>query len=143
MPFIPHTPDDIRGMLAELNLNHIDELFDEIPAELRATSLRIPEGKNEMDMLKLAEKMAQSNQNLLCFLGAGSYEHHIPAAVWDLASRGEFMTAYTPYQAEASQGTLQLLYEYQTMMCELTGMEVSNASSTRSMAVSPLTRKLP
>lgn len=129
MPYIPHTPEDTKSMLASIGVNDIQALFDEIPVSLQYKGyLDLPEGINEMDMLKEANRLANKNRNGICFIGAGCYEHHIPAAVWDIASRGEFLTAYTPYQAEASQGTLQLLYEYQTMICELTGMEVANAS---------------
>ena len=129
MPYIPHTSEDTEKMLAAIGVNGIQALFDEIPTSLQYDGFQnIPAGINEMDMLKEAQHLANKNRNGICFIGAGCYEHHIPAAVWDIASRGEFLTAYTPYQAEASQGTLQLLYEYQTMICELTGMEVSNAS---------------
>jgi glycine dehydrogenase subunit 1 len=129
MPYIPHTPKDCSAMLDAIGAQDIQTLFDEIPASLLYPGFQnIPQGINEMDMLKAAQNLANKNHNGICFMGAGCYEHHIPAAVWDIASRGEFLTAYTPYQAEASQGTLQLLYEYQTMICELTGMEVSNAS---------------
>src|SRR3990167_10303283 len=128
MPFIPHTDLETKEMLKEVNASSIDELFAEIPRALRAKDFNLPLGLNEMTMQKTAEQLAAKNKNLVCFLGAGSYEHHIPAAVWDIASRGEWMTAYTPYQAEASQGTLQLLYEFQTMMAELTGMDVANVS---------------
>lgn len=129
MPYIPHTQEDTESMLDSIGVKDIENLFDEIPASLQYQGFRhILEGLSEMDMLKQAQALADKNSNGLCFVGAGSYEHHIPAAVWDLTSRGEFLTAYTPYQAEASQGTLQLLYEYQTMIAELTGMEVANAS---------------
>ena len=129
MPYIPHTPDDRSAMLASIQVPDIESLFDEIPISLQHGELKnIPTGMSEMEMLKHANRLAHNNQNGTCFIGAGCYEHHIPAAVWDIASRGEFLTAYTPYQAEASQGTLQLLYEYQTMIAELTGMEVANAS---------------
>ncbi len=129
MPYIPHTPKDTQKMLASIGVNDTQALFDEIPASLQYAGFQnMPAGLNEMDMLKEAQHLANKNQNGICFIGAGCYEHHIPSAVWDIASRGEFLTAYTPYQAEASQGTLQLLYEYQTMICELTGMDVSNAS---------------
>lgn len=129
MPFIPHTAEDTKEMLKSIGVNDIQTLFDEIPTALQYVGFQnIPVGINEMDMLKEAHYLANKNRNGICFIGAGCYEHHIPAAVWDIASRGEFLTAYTPYQAEASQGTLQLLYEYQTMICELTGMEVANAS---------------
>lgn len=129
MPYIPHTPEDTQDMLSTIGASNLHTLFDEIPPSLHYAGFQqIPAGVNEMDMLKEAQNLANKNRNGICFMGAGCYEHHIPAAVWDIASRGEFLTSYTPYQAEASQGTLQLLYEYQTMMCELTGMEVANAS---------------
>lgn len=129
MPFIPHTDAEIKEMLDTVGVNSINDLFSEIPADLQVNDLPgIPEGLTEMELARLMQQRAEQNQNGLCFIGAGAYEHHIPAAVWDITSRGEFMTAYTPYQAEASQGTLQLIYEYQTMMASLTGMDVSNAS---------------
>jgi len=129
MPYIPHTEEDVKTMLSSMSLSDVDSLFDEIPSELRCKDFQsIPDSSNEMQMLQHAAALASQNNNGICFLGAGAYEHHIPAAVWDIATRGEYLTAYTPYQAEASQGTLQLLYEYQTMMAELTAMEVSNAS---------------
>lgn len=129
MPFIPHTEQDIQKMLDVIGVDSIDDLFDEIPTHLRAKPLdKVPQGLSEMEMMRLMSERAQQDAGALCFIGAGAYEHHIPAAVWDIATRGEFMTAYTPYQAEASQGTLQLIYEYQSMMCALTGMAVSNAS---------------
>jgi glycine cleavage system P protein (glycine dehydrogenase) subunit 1 len=129
MPFIPHTDDDTREMLKAIGVDNIEQLFDEIPAELRATSLNdVPAGQNEMAVTRQLHERAAQDTQPLSFLGAGAYEHHIPAAVWQLTTRGEFYTAYTPYQAEASQGTLQVLYEFQTMMAELTAMDVSNAS---------------
>jgi len=128
MPFVPHTESDVAKMLDTIGLDSIDQLFDEIPAHLRAKPLQVPEGLSEMEMLRRMGERATQDSGALCFIGAGAYEHHIPSAVWDVATRGEFMTAYTPYQAEASQGTLQLIYEYQTMMSALTGMDVSNAS---------------
>ena len=129
MPYIPHTAEDTQSMLESIDAPNIQALFDEIPLSLQHGELsHIPAGISEMAMLKHAQTLANKNLNGVCFIGAGSYEHHIPAAVWDITSRGEFLTAYTPYQAEASQGTLQLLYEYQTMIAELTGMDVANAS---------------
>ncbi len=129
MPFIPHTEDDIRDMLGAIGVDSIDALFDEIPAELRCGELEaIPSGLPEMEVSRLMQARAREDGQPLCFIGAGAYDHHIPAAVWQLTTRGEFYTAYTPYQAEASQGTLQLLYEYQSMMTALTAMDVSNAS---------------
>ncbi|HWR88548.1 MAG TPA: aminomethyl-transferring glycine dehydrogenase subunit GcvPA, partial [Acidiferrobacterales bacterium] len=129
MPFIPHTETDIAAMLKAIGVSKIDDLFDEIPPALRSAALKtIPEGLSEMDVARLMQERAEIDGRYLNFLGAGAYEHHIPAAVWQLVTRGEFYSAYTPYQAEASQGTLQLLYEYQTMMASLTGMDVSNAS---------------
>ncbi len=129
MPFIPHTDSDIEEMLAAIGAPAIDSLFEEIPANLRIQSLAgIPEALTEMEIGRLMQSRATRDGRPLNFIGAGAYEHHIPAAVWAIVTRGEFYSAYTPYQAEASQGTLQLLYEYQTMMASLTGMPVSNAS---------------
>jgi len=128
MAFIPHTPDDIARMLEVIGVQSIDELFDEIPGELRAGVLGVPPAMSEMEVARLLSERAASDGRSLNFIGAGAYEHHIPAPVWAIATRGEFYSAYTPYQAEASQGTLQLIYEYQSMICALTGMEVSNAS---------------
>ena len=129
MPFIPHTDTDVRDMLSAIGASSIDALFEEIPAALRTKALSaIPEAMSEMEVGKLMQQRAERDGRPLNFIGAGAYEHHIPAAVWAIVTRGEFYSAYTPYQAEASQGTLQLLYEYQTMMASLTGMQVSNAS---------------
>ncbi|MEW8162001.1 MAG: aminomethyl-transferring glycine dehydrogenase subunit GcvPA [Candidatus Thiodiazotropha endolucinida] len=129
MPFIPHTEEDIQEMLTAIGVEHIEALFDEIPKELRCGELNtIPAGISEMELSQLMQARARTDGQPLCFIGAGAYDHHIPAAVWELTTRGEFYTAYTPYQAEASQGTLQLLYEYQSMMTAITVMDVSNAS---------------
>ena len=129
MPFIPHTRKDTEEMLAAIGAPDLEALFDEIPTELRIDSLNgVPEALSEMQITRLMQERAALDGAPLCFIGAGAYEHHIPTAVWDIATRGEFYSAYTPYQAEASQGTLQTIYEYQTMMTELTGLDVSNAS---------------
>ncbi len=129
MPFIPHTEQDVASMLKTIGAPTVDALFDEIPAELKAKGLtQVPEGVSEMEITQLMHERAGLDGAPLNFIGAGAYEHHIPAAVWQITTRGEFYSAYTPYQAEASQGTLQVLYEFQTMMTELTGMDVSNAS---------------
>lgn len=116
-------------MLDTIGASSVEDLFDEIPAHLRAGEMSaIPEGLSEMEVSRLMQQRAESNTSALCFIGAGSYQHHIPSAVWEITTRGEFYSAYTPYQAEASQGTLQLTYEYQSMMTALTAMDVSNAS---------------
>ncbi len=129
MPFIPHTEDEIQQMLSVIGIDSIDNLFDEIPAHLKVKGLdKIPAGLNEMSINRLMQQRAQQDGQPLCFMGAGAYDHHIPAAVWQITTRGEYYTAYTPYQAEASQGTLQLTYEFQSMMTALTDMDVSNAS---------------
>jgi glycine dehydrogenase subunit 1 len=129
MPFIPHTAADTRAMLDAIGARSIEELFEEIPAALRARTLgRIPEALNEMQIGRLMSERAALDHRALSFIGAGAYEHHIPAAVWAIVTRGELYSAYTPYQAEASQGTLQMIYEYQTMIASLTGLDVSNAS---------------
>ncbi len=129
MPFIPHTDADVAEMLDAIGAGNIDELFDEIPPALRAGGLDgIPSGLTEMEVSRLMQGRARADGQPLCFIGAGAYEHHIPAAVWQITTRGEFYSAYTPYQAEASQGTLQVVYEFQSMMTALTGLDVSNAS---------------
>ena len=129
MPFIPHTQSDIDAMLQAIGETCTAALFDEIPDDMRFKGeLNLPDSLSEMALMRLMQQRARRDEVALNFVGAGAYEHHIPAAVWDLASRGEFMTAYTPYQAEASQGTLQLIYEFQTMISRLTRMEVANAS---------------
>ncbi len=129
MPFIPHTEKDTREMLDAIGADSIEDLFDEIPAELRIDHLQhIPEALSEMEVVRLMRERARRDGMPLSFIGAGAYEHHIPAAVWDIATRGEYYSAYTPYQAEASQGTLQTIYEFQTMITALTGLDVSNAS---------------
>ena len=129
MPFIPHTDEDIKHMLAAIGVDSIDDLFDEIPEDLIISGLDgVPVALSEMEITRLMRARSRKDGAPLCFIGAGAYEHHIPTAVWDIATRGEFYSAYTPYQAEASQGTLQTIYEYQTMITSLTGLDVSNAS---------------
>ena len=129
MPFIPHTEADVAAMLAAIGVDSIEDLFDEIPESLKVHALAgVPAGLSEMDTNRVLRARAAMDVIELNFAGAGAYEHHIPAAVWQIVGRGEFYSAYTPYQAEASQGTLQLIYEYQTMMTRLTGMDISNAS---------------
>lgn len=129
MPYIPHTADDTAAMLAYIGVNHINDLFSEIPEALKCGHLTgIPLQLSEMEVAQLMHQRAHQDNPLVCFMGAGAYEHHIPAAVWEITTRGEFYSAYTPYQAEASQGTLQVLYEFQTMIAQLTAMDAANAS---------------
>jgi glycine dehydrogenase subunit 1 len=129
MPFIPHTAADVNEMLEAIGAPTIESLFDEIPAALRISSLDgVPAGMSEQQVLQLMSARARQDGRPLCFIGAGAYDHFIPSAVWSTVSRGEYYSAYTPYQAEASQGTLQTIYEYQSMITQLTGMQVSNAS---------------
>jgi glycine dehydrogenase subunit 1 len=129
VPFIPHTEAEVRAMLATIGADRLEDLFDEIPAALRHASLDgVPPGLNEAGVTRIMQARAARNVATTCFLGAGAYDHHIPAAVWEIATRGEFYSAYTPYQAEASQGTLQLIYEFQSMIAGLTGLDVANAS---------------
>lgn len=130
MPFIPHTTDDIQAMLSALSLSSLDELFSEVPANLLLVEApeTLPAALSEQALKRLMRERAKKDECQLCFNGAGAYLHHIPSAVWAITKRGEFMTAYTPYQAEASQGSLQLIYEYQSMLTQLLGTEVANAS---------------
>ncbi len=129
MSYCPSTPEEIGAMLAAIGAASVDELFSPIPNGLRTKSFDLPAGMSEFEMLRQLQTLAGRNaQNLTHFIGGGFYDHLIPAAVDHLSGRAEFYTAYTPYQPECSQGTLQALYEYQTAICQLTGMEVSNAS---------------
>ncbi|HEY2785923.1 MAG TPA: aminomethyl-transferring glycine dehydrogenase subunit GcvPA [Fimbriiglobus sp.] len=132
MPYLPNTDADRTEMLARIGAKSVEELFSPIPAELRLKrSLNIPPAMPEQDLTRHIQLLARKNQSaadLVCFLGGGAYDHFIPSVVDAIAGRSEFYTAYTPYQAEASQGSLQAFYEYQTLICELTGMDVANAS---------------
>lgn len=129
MPFIPHTDADASEMLEAIGASSVAELFDEIPDDLRMDGLGgVGKALSEAQISRLMQQRARADGEPLCFIGAGAYDHYVPAAVWDIATRGEFYSAYTPYQAEASQGTLQVVYEFQTMLAGLTGLDVSNAS---------------
>ncbi len=131
MPYLFDTPEQRRHMLAAIGVQNIDELFTQIPAELQLTrELKLPLPVSELALQQeMEQRLGQGGTSAkTCFLGGGVYDHFIPAVVDEITSRGEFYTAYTPYQAEASQGTLQAFYEYQTLICQLTGMDVSNAS---------------
>ena len=132
MAYIANTPDDTRLMLSALGLDSLEQLFDLIPPDVRPkTPLRVPPALTELELTDHIGAILSLNRGAdqrVCFLGGGSYDHFVPAVVDNLAARGEFYTAYTPYQAEASQGTLQATFEYQTLMTQLTGLGVSNAS---------------
>lgn len=129
MPYIPNTDEDRRAMLQRIGVKEFEELLGAIPAQLRLNRpLDIP-ALSEMELLREIEGLSRDNrEGLICFAGGGIYDHFIPAAVGTIISRPEFMTAYTPYQPEVSQGTLQVIYEFQTHICRLTGMDVANAS---------------
>jgi glycine dehydrogenase subunit 1 len=132
MAYIANTPDDLRAMCSAIGIDDLDQLFDTIPEELRLKRpLQVPRALSELELTDCLSQVLARNQGAnrkVCFLGGGCYDHFIPAVVDSLAARGEFYTSYTPYQAEASQGTLQAVFEYQTLMTQLTGLEVSNAS---------------
>ncbi|MDH5313994.1 MAG: aminomethyl-transferring glycine dehydrogenase subunit GcvPA [Actinomycetota bacterium] len=132
MRFTPHTDDEVSEMLAAIGRSSIDELFEQIPASVRLDRpLAIPDGVSEMELVADLRALAARNRHaddLVCFAGGGAYDHYVPSVVWSLAGRSEFYTSYTPYQPELSQGVLQVLFEYQSMICELTELEVSNAS---------------
>lgn len=128
-PYIPQTTEDINKMLDAISVGSMDELFRDIGPEYQPKSFDLPQGTSEYDVLRRINKLADNNaSHLTLFIGGGYYDHYIPAAVPAIMSRGELYTAYTPYQPECSQGTLQALYEFQSSMCTLTGMEVANAS---------------
>jgi len=131
MPYIPHSDADREKMLETVGVSSIEELFEDVPEGARFPDLRLPPALSEMGARWELTSLADANLTTTagsCFLGAGAYRHFVPAVVDAVISRGEFYTAYTPYQPEVSQGTLQSIFEYQTMICELTGMDVSNAS---------------
>jgi len=133
MDYIQHTQEDVKQMLERIGVSGIEELFESVPEAIRFKgNLSLPQAHSEIELRKRMEQLARKNHAVgaenFCFLGGGCYDHYIPVVVDAVTSRGEFYTAYTPYQAEASQGTLQSIFEYQTAICELTGMEVSNAS---------------
>ena len=129
--YIPHTDGDIQEMLASIGVKSIAELFSELPVEKRVSQLNLNSGLSEVDVLRKMKEWAERNSDLddySVFLGGGIYKHLIPQSIQHLVERGEFLTAYTPYQAEVSQGSLQMFYEFQTMICEITGMDVANSS---------------
>jgi glycine dehydrogenase subunit 1 len=129
MAYSPHLDDDIKSMLNVIGAEKLSDLFDEIPESIKCDGIPvIDNGNNEYSVKREFKSIAKQDTPQLNFIGAGAYQHFIPSAVWTLAVRGEFSTAYTPYQPEASQGSLQIIYEYQTMITSLTGMDVSNAS---------------
>ncbi len=129
MPYTPHTDEQIREMLDVIGLENESDLFSSVPKELQISGIDLPEGLDEFSTFEKFKSIASKNvTNKTIFMGGGYYDHIVPSAVDALAGRSEFYTSYTPYQAEASQGTLQVLYEYQSMICELSGMDVSNAS---------------
>jgi glycine dehydrogenase subunit 1 len=129
MNFIPHSKQEVQQMLQVIGVNNIDDLFQDIPATLKPKSFNIPAAKSEFEVTQILYKLSLRNATgLVNFVGAGFYDHFIPAAVDAISGRSEFYTAYTPYQAECAQGWLQAIYEYQTIICQLTGLDVSNAS---------------
>jgi glycine dehydrogenase subunit 1 len=128
VPYLPRTSRDEREMLETIGISSIDELFRAIPAELQQHRFVLPEPLSEPEIVHAVEAAGAANRRLCSFIGGGSYHHFIPAVVDAVCSRSEFYTSYTPYQPEVSQGTLQVIYEYQSMICALTGLEVANAS---------------
>ena len=128
-PYFPHTADDIRQMLDKIGVRSLDDLYSDVPAEFKFKGeYDLPDAKSEQEVRDWFEKLTALNPKLKVFVGAGSYDHYSPAVIPNLLSRSEFLTAYTPYQCEISQGTLRYIFEYQSMICNLTGMDVSNAS---------------
>lgn len=129
MKYFPHTKQDIEQMLAVAGVGSLDELYGEIPQQLLFNrEFALPEAMSEVEIRRFFEELGKKNSQLVCFAGAGVEDHYSPSVIAPLISRGEFLTAYTPYQPEISQGTLQYIFEYQSMICELTGMDVTNAS---------------
>src|SRR6202023_1919413 len=132
MSYIPNTPEDQQAMLATLGLSSLEELLTPVPEHVRlGRELNLPRALAEPDLKRLLNNMAAKNKNLdttISFLGAGTYDHAVPSVVPHLQRRSEFVTSYTPYQPEVSQGMLQAIYEFQTMVCQITGLDIANAS---------------
>jgi len=126
--YIPHSREETKKILEELGFKEIEDLFSHIPSELFSEKFSLPEPHSEEDLRKLFDKVSEEVDIPVYFIGAGAYDRVIPSVIWQMLNRGEFLTPYTPYQAEASQGTLQAIFEYQSLICELTGMDVANAS---------------
>ena len=127
--YFPHTEADIKAMLDKVGVGSLDELYAEVPESIRFRGdYELPEAMSELDVRRLFATLGSQNKQLTCFAGAGVYDHYTPAVVPAIVSRSEYLTSYTPYQAEISQGTLHYIFEYQSMMAELTGMDISNAS---------------
>ena len=127
--YFPHTEDDLQAMLRKVGVASMDDLYAEVPAAIRFQGdYQLPSEMSELEVRQLFEQLGTQNQSLTCFAGAGVYDHYTPAVIPQLLQRSEFLTSYTPYQAEISQGTLHYIFEYQSMMTELTGMDISNAS---------------
>ena len=127
--YFPHTESEIKEMLDIVGVGSLDELYSDVPEEIRfKKEYDLPEAMSEMEVRRFFEALGNENKRLVCFAGAGVYDHYTPAVVGSIVQRSEFLTSYTPYQAEISQGTLHYIFEYQSMMAELTGMDISNAS---------------
>lgn len=127
--YFPHTENDIKEMLERIGVKNIEELFSDIPNRvLYKKELNLPSSKSELELRSMLKDAASNNKEMICFLGAGSYDVYTPSVINTITSRQEFLTSYTPYQAEISQGTLQYIFEFQSMICELTNMDVANAS---------------
>ncbi|MBC7293824.1 MAG: glycine dehydrogenase, partial [Thermoleophilia bacterium] len=131
MTYVPHTSAEVAEMLNRIGVGRIEDLFEVVPAEHRFPAVDLPQPLSEMEVMTELRALSERNvdlNHLTCFLGAGAYRHFVPSVVQHIIGRSEFYTAYTPYQPEVSQGTLQAIFAYQSMICDLTGLDVSNAS---------------
>ena len=127
--YFPHTPKDIEGMLARIGVKTLDDLYADVPRQIRLQGdYDLPEAMSEMEVRRFFDRLCRNDMQPVCFAGAGVYDHYTPSLIPYIVERSEFLTSYTPYQAEISQGTLHYIFEYQTMMARLTGMDISNAS---------------
>ena len=127
--YFPHTPEDIEEMLARIGVKTLDDLYADVPRQIRLQGdYDLPEAMSEIEVRRFFDKLCRDDKQLVCFAGAGVYDHYTPSLIPYIVERSEFLTSYTPYQAEISQGTLHYIFEYQTMMARLTGMDISNAS---------------